>query len=182
MKSKEQETHPQIIEGSFEDFIQEKPKVNMFVEEWKKEEEKKKETFKERYAKERLEWTQKIRDMSNKLKKIMEIQELLTTIYTERQQALEYHHYLLSLMARINITYRKEYAQKYEHYSFQSQKRFPNETTKNNQILSEMENIISQKEAITNHAKFMEDTTKTIDNLIFGIKYRIEIEQISRGK
>ena len=85
-------------------------------------------------------------------------------------------------MNRVNVVYRKQYSQKYEHYSFQSQKRFPNEATKNNQILSEMAEVVSKKESLANHAKFMEDTTKTIDNLIFGIKYRIEIEQMSRGK
>jgi len=179
--SKKQEIHQPIIKGSFEEFVEEK-KEDIFVEQWKNEEKKEQETIEKRFDRERLEWTRKIHDMSQKLKKVFEIQDLLTNIYTERQRAIEYNHYLLTLMTRVNRTYRKQYAQKYEHYSFQTQKRFPNETTKNNQILSEMEEVVLKKESLANHAKFMEDTTKTIDNLIFGIKYRIEIEQMSRGK
>lgn len=180
MKEK-QETAQPIIQGSFDEFVKE-DKDDTFVEEWKKEEKKEQESLEERFTRERLEWTKKIQDMSLRLKKVFEIQELLTEVYTERQRAVEYNHYLLSLMTRVNVTYRKQYSQKYEHYSFQSQKRFPNEATKNNQILSEMEEVVSKKESLANHAKFMEGTTRTIDNLIFGIKYRIEIEQMSRGK
>ena len=170
-----------IIPSSFDDFVKEEKKDG-FTEEWEKEEEKQNETLEERFGRERVEWSAKIGDMSNKLKKVMEMQELLTIVYTERQRCIEYYHYLVSLLNRVNVVYRKQYADKYEHYTFQSQKRFPNETTKNNQILSEMKEIIGKRDALNNHAKFMEGTTKTIDNLIFGVKYRIEIEQISRGK
>lgn len=181
MKEKK-EAGNQIIQGSFEDFTKEEPKDDIITEQWKKEEKQKQESLAEKFTKERFEWTDKIKNMAQRLKKVFEIHELLTEVYTERQRAVEYNHYLINLMNRVNISYRKQYAEKYEHYSFQSQKRFPNETTKNNQILSEMSEIVNQKEQLANHAKFMENTTKTIDNLIFGIKYRIEIEQMSRGK
>lgn len=172
---------PPIIQGSFDEFIKEEKK-DAFIGEWEKEEKAKQKTIEKKFSEERAEWNNKIQEMSNKLRKVMEIQELMTNIYTERQRALDYYYYLLSLISRINAKYRKEYAKKYEHYSFQSQKRFPNESTKNNQILSEMEDLVTTKETLGNHAKFMEDTVKTIDNLIYGIKYRIEVEQISRGK
>lgn len=176
-------THP-VIPGSFEDFVKgaTSPQKDPFIEEWEKEEKKNQETLEIRFERERLQWSNTVAEMSAKLKKIGEIQELVTVVYTERQRALEYFHYLISLLSRINRSYRKQYAQKYEHYSFQSQKRFPNENTKNNQILSEMEEIVSHREALDNHAKFMEGTIKTIDNLIYGIKSRIDVEQISRGK
>ena len=172
----------EIIEGSFDDFLKEDDKKDIITEEWEKEEEKESLTIEQKFAKERLEWSQKIQDMSAQLKKVMALKELMVEIYTERQRSIEYFHYLMSLLNKVNIVYRKQYADKYEHYSFASQKRFPNESTKNNQILSEMKEIIVKKDALSNHAKFMEGTTKTIDSLIYGVKYRIEIEQISRGK
>ena len=172
----------EIIEGSFDDFLKEDKKKDIIIEQWEEEEEKESLTIEQKFAKERLEWSQKIQDMSNQLKQVMALKELMVVIYTERQRSIEYFHYLITLLNRVNITYRKQYADKFEHYSFASQKRFPNETSKNNQILSEMKEVIVNKDALSNHAKFMEGTQKTIDSLIYGIKYRIEIEQISRGK
>lgn len=174
-------TQEKIINTSFDEFIKEEKK-DIITGEWEKEEAKKTETIEKKFDAERLEWTQKIQNMSQTLKKVTLLKELMAEIYTERQRSIEYYHYLISLLSKVNIVYRKLYADKYEYYSFASQKRFPNETTKNNQILSEMKEIIAKKEALDNHAKFMESTGKTIDSLIYAVKYRIEIEQIERGR
>lgn len=170
-----------LLKVSFDEFAKE-DKDNDFILESKKEQKIEHKTLEYTFKEERQSWTKKIQEMSIMIKQIGSMQELLTTVYTERQAAVEYYHYLISLMNRVNVIYRKIYAQKYEHYSFVSQKRFPNENVKNNQILSEMEEVVQKKDALANHAKFMEGTQKTMDNLIFGIKYRIEIEQINRGK
>jgi len=141
-----------------------------------------KSSLEDTFTKEREKWVKKIQAMSAKLKNILDIQILMVNIYSDRQMAIEYYHKLLSLLVKVNKEYRSQYTTKYNHYSFNSQKRFPNETTKNNQILSEMEDIISKKESMNNMLKYIENTVKTIDNIIYGMKYRIEIEQISRGQ
>lgn len=148
-----------------------------------KDEQEKNEIFLEdRFTKERLSWTEKIRNMSEKMKDIFKVKDLMTEIYTERQIAVEYYHYLISMFSKINRKYRSTWSQKYEYYSYKSQKRFPNEKTKELQILSEMSDILKIRESIDNHLKFINNTISTIDNLIYGIKYKVEIEQISRGK
>lgn len=159
------------ITDFFEDFFKDKEK---------KEEEKS--PLEERLQKERLEWSNKIEEMSKRMKKVFELNELMTYVYTERQRAVEYYHYLISILSKLNKSYRKQWAQKYDYYSFVSQKRFPNEKTKEIQILSEISDIVRKREAIDNHSKFIENTLKTIDNIIYGIKYRIEIEQMARGR
>jgi len=147
-----------------------------------KEPDKPKETLETRFAKERIEWTGKIKDMSDRMKDIFKVSELMVDIYTERQRAVEYYHYLISIFKKVSRAYTKEWSEKYQHYSFKSQVRFPNERTKELQILSEMSDIVEKREEIENHAKFINNTIGTIDNLIYGIKYKVEIEQISRGK
>jgi len=161
------------VPNSFSDFFEKEQSKNVQAEQ---------ETLEQKFAKVRTDWTVKIKDMSAKMKKIFDIQDLMGNVYTDRQLALEYYHMIISLLVRVNKEYRTQYTKLYDHYSFKGQKRFPNETSKNNQILSEMEDIISKKESLNNQAKFMENTIKTVDNVIFGMKYRIEIEQISRGK
>jgi hypothetical protein len=142
---------------------------------------KKDETLESRFAKERLEWSEKIRNMSAKMKDIFKVSELMTEIYTERQLAVEYHHYLLTIISQITRKYRKEWAEKYDYYSYKSQKRFPNEKTKELQILSEIEDLVEKRDLLDIHIKFMASSLQTIDNLIYGIKYKVEIEKISRG-
>lgn len=159
------------LPNSFEDFVN--------TEQPQEEEEL---SLERRFALERARWTKKIEDMSNKLRKVFDIQELQGTLYTDRQSAVEYNHMITALISKVSRAYRKAYSEKYEHYTFETQRRFPTETAKNNQILADLDDLIEKKEALSNQAKFMENTIKTIDNIIFGVKYRIEIEQISRGR
>lgn len=136
----------------------------------------------ERLTSKRTQWKNKINELTSKLKNLEGIADLLNEVYSQRQIAVDYYHYLVSLYARINKKYRKDYALKYNTYTWNSQRRYPNEKTKVNQILTEMELIVMQKELISNHLKYMDNTIQTIDKLLFGIKYRIDIEQINRGK
>jgi len=140
------------------------------------------ESLEERFARERQEWNQKIAEISSKMKKIFEIPELMTTLYTDRQRAVEYYHYLISLIITINKNYNKSYAERFEHYTFKTQVRYPNETTKHNRILVDLENLVEKRAILENHSKFISSTIQTLDNVIFAIPKRVEIEQISRGK
>ena len=173
----EKETPQQEIPSSFDDFMKSLP-----LEGEEKESDKDKIGLVEKFAEERLEWKNKIDDMSQRMKKVFELNELMTIVYSERQRAVEYYYYLLSLLIKINKVYKLNYSKKYDYYSFSSQKRFPNERTKELTIEVELSDILEKRQMIDNHAKFMDRTIGTVDNIIYGIKYRIEIEQISRGK
>lgn len=161
--------------GSFDDFMNPNPDTSQ-------EEKSEKQTLQERFDRERIEWSGKIKGMSAKLSKVMSTAELMTEIYTERQRALEYYHYLISLLIKINRSYNKSYSEKYKFYKYQSQERLPNDKIIQIRINSELADIREKREVLDNHAKFMNSTVSTIDNIIFGIKSRIDIENISRGK
>lgn len=161
--------------GSFDDFMNPNPDTSQ-------EEKSEKQTLQERFDRERIEWSGKIKGMSAKLSKVMSTAELMTEIYTERQRALEYYHYLISLLIKINKKYNKGYSEKWKFYKFQAQERLPNENLIKVRINSELEDLKEKREILDNHSKFMEGTIKTIDNIIFGIPKRVEIEQIYRGK
>jgi len=142
----------------------------------------KEESLSDKFAKERLEWSQKIQDMSEQMKNVLKVSELMTTVYTERQRCLEYYHYLLSILIKINREYRKQYAERRDFWSFKSQIRYPNEPSLNNKIQTELADLLEKRETIENHSKFILSTCTVIDNIIYAIPKRIEVEQISRGK
>ena len=139
-------------------------------------------TLEERFGAERLTWSTKIKEMSKAFSNIVKTGELMTEVYTERQRALEYYHYIISLLIKLNKKYNKSYSEKWKFYTYQGDERFPNETQKVARILADLADLKEKREALDNHAKFMEGTVKTIDNIIFGIKYKIEVTQIGRGK
>lgn len=140
------------------------------------------ESLEDRFNRERLDWNTKIEEMSQKMKKVFEIPELMTYIYTERQRAVEYYHYLMSLLIMINKRYNKSYAERYEYYTMKSPVRYPNETVKNNKIYVDLADQIEQREQVNLHSKFIFRTIETIDNVIYAIPKRIELENIARGK
>ena len=138
-------------------------------------------TLDAQFERERMKWEGIVREMSLQMKRIASVGELMTTIYTDRQQAVEYYHYLLSVLIQLNAKYRKEYAEKYDFWTTKSQIRYPNETTKVNKILSEMSDISQKKEKVENHANFMKNTLATIDNIIYAIPRRIDVEKMING-
>lgn len=136
----------------------------------------------DKFQNEREEWSEKIEKMSAKMLKVMEIPELMTYLYTERQLAVEYYHYLISLAIKLGRKYKAQYAEKQDYYTFKSQVRYPTEAAKDGRIKVDLADLIETKETLDNHIKFMDKTISTIDNIIFAIPRRVEIEQISRGK
>jgi len=140
------------------------------------------ESLEDRFSRERLEWSDKVAQMSEKMRKIMEIPELMTYLYTERQRAVEYYHYLISLLINVNKKYNSSYAERQDYYTNKTQVRYPNESTKHNRIQVDLQDLVEKRAILDNHSKFISSTIQTIDNIIFAVPRRVEIEQIARGK
>jgi hypothetical protein len=143
---------------------------------------KQEEPLAKRLEKERLEWLEKIRACSKSMKQIFEIPELMTTLYTERQIAVDYYHYLISLLVDVNRKYNSSYAERFDHYTNKAQVRYPTESSKHNRIQVDLADLVEKRELLQIHSKYILSTIQTLDNIIFAIPKRIEIEQISRGK
>jgi hypothetical protein len=106
----------------------------------------------------------------------------MLNVYTERQICLETYHYLISILIQINRKYRVKYDERWLFYTYKSNIKYPSQGALNNKIQTELADILEKREMIENHSKFIDKTVSTIDNLIYAIPKRIEVEQISRGK
>ena len=96
------------------------------------------ETLDERFERERKEWDAKIAELSSKMNKLVELPSLMTSLYTERQRAVEYYHYLYSLIIGMNKRYNAAYAERNDFYMFKSQIRYSSEGAKHNRILIDL--------------------------------------------
>lgn len=139
------------------------------------------ETLDDKFSRERIEWSEKVAGMSSQMKSVLKVSELMTEVYTERQRCVEYYHYLISILQKINKEYRRQYAERFDFWSWKSNIRYPNNNALNNKIQVELADLIEKREAIENHAKFMGETKSTLDNIIYAIPKRIDLEKIARG-
>ncbi|MFA5154762.1 MAG: hypothetical protein WC554_19610 [Clostridia bacterium] len=139
------------------------------------------ENLTERFKRERAEWATIIKELSASLKNVLDIPALMVDLYSERQRAAEYHHYIMSILSGVNKTYRARWNERYEFYTLKSQIRYPNETTKATRIQHELADIVEQREQLDNQQKYMMQTISSLDAIIYGINNRVKIEEIIRG-
>lgn len=133
-----------------------------------------------RFKTERNEWTDRIKDMSERLRDIYKIADLQVDIYSYRQIAVEYCHTLMVHLSKVNQIFRAKKIEKWEHYTRNYDLRMDKEP-KELHIYVDIADINERKELLQNHLDYMKETVKTIDTISFGIKHRIQLEEYRRG-
>jgi len=137
------------------------------------------ETICERFNKERRQWEGRVRDLSKRIKDINTIAELQVDVYSARQELVEYYHYLVSLVGKKNAEIRKRKKERIEYYTTGYDFKLDKEQ-KQMYIMVDLEELYFQRDEMENHMKYVGSTMGTIDNIIFGIKHRITLEEYKR--
>lgn len=140
--------------------------------------EQKETNLEEFIAKKQSYWSSKIKELNEKFKTIPSLSNLTTEIYTTRQDLQEYHKSMLMKCASLNREYKKKYAELYNSYKTTSQIKYTSDQAINAQIAAQLADFNYTMELMNHHSNYIEETIKTIDNLIYGIKSRIDIEQL----
>ena len=140
--------------------------------------EEKENNLEEFIAAKQADWAKKIKDLNDKFKSIPLLSDLTTTIYTTRQDLQEYHKSMLMKCASLNREYKKKYAELYNSYKTTSQIKYTSDQAINAQIAAQLADFNYTMELMNHHTNYIDETIKTVDNLIYGIKNRIDIEQL----
>ena len=135
-------------------------------------------TLEDYIAQHQQQWSNVISEMNGMMKKFTDLPDLQMTIYSKRQNALDYYFNLLYQISAMSKEYKKQYAAKYNNYKVNSQIRYNSDTAINAQIASDLADISYKLTLLENHSKYMQETIKTIDNLIYAISNRIRIEEL----
>lgn len=135
-------------------------------------------TLEEYIAQHQQQWSNVISEMNSMMKKFTDLPDLQMTIYSKRQNALDYYFNLLYQISAMSKEYKKQYAAKYNNYKVNSQIRYNSDTAINAQIASDLADVSYKLTLLENHSKYMQETIKTIDNLIYAISNRIRIEEL----
>ena len=133
-----------------------------------------------RFSTERTGWTEKVASLSERLKNIYDLAELLTDLYSQRQIAGDYVHELVGHASRLNRVYRERKRERYLHYT----QNFDLRLEKDSKLLFidvDLADLVERREILQNHLEFMRETLRSIDTICYGVKHRISLEEYRRG-
>ena len=132
------------------------------------------ERIKERFIEERGKWKDKVVDMARRMKSMSELAELQVDLYTYRQEAIEYYYNLNLAVIKLEKKYSKLKRRLVEELNDKDVRY--GKTDMNVIVDGAAADHTHHIEIVKSQASYLHETVKTIDNMIFGIKHRIEIE------
>lgn len=137
-------------------------------------------SYVERFEQERNSWTTEVTGISKKFRDVENMAEVQVELYSRRQLGVEYMHQLMSLQSRLKKNWISEYKKVYDSLLLDQDYRY---SEKEKQRIAEEKTASSKMklEILQSHVDFFKETIKTIDNMIFGVKHRLEIEDFKRG-
>ena len=138
------------------------------------------ENYEDTFNRERAEWTERIRELSIRMKNIREIAEVQVDLYSDRQKLLEYAYKLGQIVSRQNAKYRSDRRAKMVYYSEEHNVRYGS-NEKTSLIEGDLSDLKKKIDIVDTHVSFVNETIKTVDHMLYGIKSRISLEEFMRG-
>lgn len=127
-------------------------------------------------------WTNDIQQLNEKMKSIPKLNELLSEIYTKRQNAVDLYFGMMKVLAAQTRIYKAKYATIYNNIKCgQNNIRYTNETSLNIQVESQISDEKAVIDMLTNFTGYMKETIQTIDNMIYGINNKIKVHELING-
>jgi hypothetical protein len=136
--------------------------------------------YEQLFSKERDDWKEEIRVLSVRMKNIRELGEVQVELYSKRQILLEYIGKLGQIMTKLNSKYRQTKGKQLKYYSEQHQYKYgANEKT--SLIEGDLSEIKERVDLMNNQISFLNETIKTVDHMLYGIRHRILLEDYMRS-
>jgi hypothetical protein len=135
--------------------------------------------FEEIFEKEREKWSDKIKELAIKMKNIHDVAEAQIDLFSTRQIVTERSHKVGQILSKLNSEYRTRKGERMVHYSTGVQTRYgTNEKT--HLIESDLSALKYRMDLLDNHMSFLNETIKSTDHMLYGIRQRIDLENYLR--
>lgn len=144
------------------------------------------ETLTDFYSRNRAYWFFTVKCLNKYIREMKDLTDLQSIIYGKRQEAVDAYHNLVSMISTMSEDYKKKVAASYEKIKTQ---KIPNTTvylySTDTAIRQQLDGMYSHEKYLIdiadNHAKYLEDTIRSIDDIIYAIPNRIRLEEIKLG-
>lgn len=131
-------------------------------------------------AKERAEWSSRVTGMAEKMKDIRKLNDLQTELHSNSQICLEHCHFLMSSLSKINKEFRKKQAKKWDTYMANHDRKMK-QGEASIHVEGELSADKEKIELLEAQIEYFRETNKNIVNMIFGIKYVIQLEEFKHS-
>ena len=135
-----------------------------------------KQSLSEKFKQERDNYSLEIRRNIEKLNNIRDLKEAQIFFLSTRQRLLEDNHTLIDTLSKLNKSYRQKKGKEWENASNQNIRYQSHE--KKVIVEGRTSDMQETVEIIENQIAFMDGTIKTVDNVLFGLKTRIDLEKL----
>ncbi len=129
-----------------------------------------------RFEKERTKVSKEVYENIGYLTKLTTLGQAQVNMLSLRQRLLEDNHTLLEHITKLRKEYRKKRALALEQLSSNQQYRFQSKE-KDALVDGKISETKQWLEMFENQVQFFNDTMRTVDNIIFGLKTRLDIEK-----
>lgn len=145
-------------------------------------EETKKKDFGEIFTEERTTWLKRIQELSIRMRNIRELGEVQVDLFSDRQRILEYCHNLGQILSKLNSEFRKRKKDQLVFHSEKSQANYKyGSNEKSTLIDGDLSELKSRIDLVDNQISYMNETSKTIDHMLYGVRSRIQLEDYLRA-
>lgn len=135
--------------------------------------------FATRFEGEREEWSEKIRILALRMKNIRELAEVQVDLFSNRQILLEYMAKLNQVIAKLSSKFRKDKSDRLKYYSEVHQQKY-GANEKNPLIDGDLSVLKERMEIVECQVSFLNETVKTVDFMLYGVRQRISLEEYLR--
>ena len=131
------------------------------------------------FENERKLWSGDIRNLAERMRDIGKLIDVQVDLFTFRQRCVERKHELLIDLNKYNKKHKTMLAQRLAHYHTNYDRKLTG-PEKERMIDGDVADLKYWLDTIEDQVNFFDQVFKNIDNMIFGIKHRIELEDYLR--
>lgn len=131
----------------------------------------------------RAKWTKEIDDLNASMASLVKVDELMNTVYSKRQAAVDYYYAMNNVILKQSKEYKASFNKMFNEIKINgfNGMRFTSDQAIQRQVEVELQDKKELIDLLVSQNAFIKETIATIDNIIYAIKDKIKIKEMLNG-
>lgn len=137
----------------------------------------------EMLTEQRAKWTKEIEDLNASMASLVKVDELMNTVYSKRQAAVDYYYAMNNVILKQSRDYKAQYNTMFNNIKINGYNgmRFTADQSIARQVEVDLADKKELIDLLVSQNAFIKETIATIDNIIYAIKDKIKIKEMLNG-
>ena len=140
-------------------------------------------TIDEMLTEQRVKWTKEIEDLNASMSSLVKVDELMNTVYSKRQSAVDYYYAMNNVILKQSKEYKASFNDMFNKIKINGYNgmRFTSDQGIQRQVEVDLQDKKELIDLLVSQNAFIKETIATIDNIIYAIKDKIKIKEMLNG-